>query len=922
MALNSDKSYIKEGADQLFVDSAYGFRLDILANNLGLTRPNFNFQDDDKFRAAIKKLAFKYKGVNQAFISILEIVYGPQFSRCSDFAEPAYKGDRKIVVNDVSKFVICGDLKLDKGLINEEKVTIARVDLPTNTIYLKSSLKYNHLARQSGQGILDISGTTIGNATFPIITNYPLQASTALPTSNVPYPILLKSGKLEELKHVQSISGGTSVTCTANLANKFVSFRQIGVKSSISSISTAGIVKMTDTSAFGKDGYLLISAGNSEAAKIVYYYENNIEENYLKILESPTVNASTLTSNKTIGEKIEIETAVETCSVLQEGTYWDLFESRNRNVFIHIPDVLEIDKLRDVAFLHANEIDESTPSVLNNDLNPTDKQLIVDGGDTWPNSGYVLIDGTDYLFYYTRDEVTFKLLRESGLTYPAGTSISYVTDYYSNLDEPPLDDGNMREASPNASTLIPRRFTGSYVYTGKTTSSPSMTKTTVASQAAAGKATGADSGMYVIPGENRTVTNQDDFSLCLETLSVKGWDTDQNYYVEINKGHPNYEKKLVDKVFYKEVAVTGVKTATLAGDTSITGIFTADFPSSVFIIRIGAGTANEEVVNVATNTISTGTFAIAGALINPHSINERIELEMQIIDAPGGQYPVGTTQMQGDNLTKLPQSASDALNYRVIIGRGTLQEEILTVKTNNSSILTFKEPTKIKHFDNEIIELYRDVIMFDSLLQYPHKGDEIGETSEKIQPIVTSINVTDASDFTNTGKILLNHGNVYSSIELKVDTIDGTGFTTATSVKLPQEPFFIKVRPGTAYEEVIPVKDFDGSNTISWVYAPRKDSTIPDIEPGDTILFEAGQPEEFTYASKVSNTKLSFANGIKPKYNHYILEPITLIKKTSIPAQNADDYQFFLPSDLGERLRAFIEIVRAAGVEVEFGVNN
>ena len=888
MSYQKNQSFIKESADQVFVDTADGYRLDIVGANVSVQRPFLAFQDDDKFRAAIKKLAFNSKNIRTAFKTVLELCYGPRNSRRSDLSISAYKNDKYITVNDASVFTGVGTLILDKGLINEETVNFVFIDKSANRIYLKTALIYNHMKRLSG--VENTYGITSASTAIPCLGSFSVNPiDSKLPYTSYPYPVLVRTGDTEVFKLVSSNAGNTA-TATAAFTADAAAYTSTGIVLKITNIDPyTGFIKVVgSTSQLGPSGWLLVTWKDlgSVAEQIVYFYENDTVNNVLKILNC-TVQPTAFDGYV---EKIELATSIETCSVLQQGSFWDIFGVETGKLFIYVPSLLEQHELRDASYLHGYP-DVTISTTLNADLNVDDTTLSVVSTSGFPEApGILLLNGSAYVTYSNIvDANTFKLSLPSKVLVGSGSTAAYYTEFYTSTT---LVEGNMRGTNPPASVL-PNRYAGHYVYSPFSDVVPTSVATTLNTTAS----------RLVLPGPTNLTNNGKVGYTCLEVDYCHGWEqSPSNQHVDINRGYANYESTKVSKRFYKEIAVTGVSGSYLAGVTTINGIDTSNFPSAGnFAVIFSRGEANQETCLVTSNVANVLT--ISGATTKAHSTYDRVE----ILNAPISNYTADgiLKTMTFLNTSVIPVGTK--LGYRVMVGT-----ELLTVESNVANILTFTNPFVDDHTTSDELTLISDVLQFTTGLAYDHTGGDISTVGDTVQPIVNSVELTSSTDFDSSGTCVFNYGYEYPETLKILGVINTTTFTITDLTPVPPAYSgygFITVNYGTAGEETILIDATALPDEVGLTYPPR----VP-LVLGDTVRFRVGKEESFTYNTKSTNT-LVITNGHRFSYPHTLGEKVYKAT-TSQPSVNGDTFQVVTPADPGSVIKDFVEYVRTAGIEV------
>lgn len=147
---------------QLFVKTATGKNLDILANGLGVSRPTGLGLGDDKFQQLIPNLSLKPKQIKKAFYDVAEVFWGPSFTRAnitSNNAAPFNVSVGEVFVVNIDGVrkevrVLTGEIAVNGAATAEELVIILnRIDGLTATVQTDA---------QTGNSEINIRTDTIG----------------------------------------------------------------------------------------------------------------------------------------------------------------------------------------------------------------------------------------------------------------------------------------------------------------------------------------------------------------------------------------------------------------------------------------------------------------------------------------------------------------------------------------------------------------------------------------------------------------------------------------------------------------------------------------------------------------------------------------------------------------------------------------
>jgi hypothetical protein len=173
---------------------------------------------------------------------------------------------------------------------------------------------------------------------------------------------------------------------------------------------------------------------------------------------------------------------------------------------------------------------------------------------------------------------------------------------------------------------------------------------------------------------------------------------------------------------------------------------------------------------------------------------------------------------------------------------------------------------------------------------------------------------------TDGGNVIFNFGNAALPVEAVIDAGVSAGDTTISVASsddfpAPTSRFVAIIGVGTLQEEKVLVT---ANNTGTDVF------TLGDTTHGvqyahaigDVVRFEPGSPEDVEF-SEVDTNILRFDPDIVLQYTHYPVEAVIDSSATSDPADNGYDFPFRMPIDILVRLQYLLDIVRAAGIQVE-----
>ena len=613
MSTDKLQSAIREARDQLFLDTADGVRLNVVTSNLGLDRPLVGL-DDDEWRAVAKAVGLQPKQIRNAFFKVLEVCVGPQKTRISNISSDAAVGDRIITMEDASDLLQIGTLVFSPGQPDEETVNFCFRDLVTNEVFLVSDLLGDHAAVDAASSRLAAT-TLTGAATLTVID------SSQFPTTGYPYSIIVDRGlETEETLAITNNDIGTNTLTLLNVTTQ----DHLGAKSTFVRKALARANKdgddfvrldVNDTRVFPATGWIRLNfgAGNEEVQE---YTENTIGNSVLKLKR-------VLANAHAVGESVELVTPgalVETCSVVQTGQNWELYETEPRKIKVFIPGTEEGLRLLDAAYLH-----DATPAAAASTLAvatvATDTVIQLASTAGFPEAGIVVINGSTSITFVDNDTTTnqLTLVRPVGVVHNIGDSAALVTVPYAGTD---LDEGNLRDV---LGALLENRFPGPYVY-DQSQRAPGFITTSTLGENLAGPTRLAASQLA-----GRTNLDVEDANLYPAPPFTP-------FAVRIGRGSGAEETRTsVDRTLQGDASTT-LNAAFAPGISTITVADSTDFPESNgldpagYQIIIDRGGANEEIVRVNQNTTGApGTFTLEANTVSGHLLGETVELVNDVL---------------------------------------------------------------------------------------------------------------------------------------------------------------------------------------------------------------------------------------------------------------------------------------------------
>ena len=468
---------------------------------------------------------------------------------------------------------------------------------------------------------------------------------------------------------------------------------------------------------------------------------------------------------------------VSLAAVQVRGKYWEIIQNTPRRLELYIPDDLDdIKDLLSASYIHTAYIDPTPATTVTSPVTAGDTTIDVADSSDFPFVGVITI-GSDQVAYYVIDGTTLGIPETSELLsgHAAATAVT--------LYQPRHGTTNVLEGSH---WTVADTFPGPYLYSA-------------ADQYVAGTLLQTDLAES-IPGPTRVSIDQEVGRTALEVEDATLYPlTGFPYSIRVGRATGNNEVIAVNGVTLKQrIQGLTVANASTAGDTEIElsalQAFAADgatLPNSEgYRVRIGRGTANDEVVYVL-GTLSGPDRITVQNTNNPHGIGESVELVADVLST-------GTLTDFHNGILQIPD-----------------RPDPLASKTD------------FGYLSSELVEFRISELDLNSVSGLPTTGGDL---------------------YLNFG------GPFDVDLPTTVAATGGvsTTLTFADSSDFPTVyPFKAIVAPNTAQEEVVLITGNTGTvlEVGGGVVTLRNSHAI-----GTRVVFEQGEPELITYDSISGNT--------------------------------------------------------------------
>lgn len=841
---------------------------------------------------------------------------------------------------------------IGRGTDEEELTTIGGPDYVSNIASVFPLTKSHTKLYEPTQisSALSVAYTNANNATEVIeiadITNFKDTGYIRLVSSDFDY---------------QADAGST--TASVNVTVSLTSYELIGYSVLFAGDVTPSLAGVSvniidnDISSFLVDPDLPVAPAAGDSFMIIPIVEYTSVDRVANTLalKYPLFGLTFPTGSKV--EEIKFLTYLELATVFIEGAGWDMYQVTPRVVDVFLPqDLQDIGDVRSASYLHPELSLSPVSTTVGVDVGSADELAILDAAgyesgaaiipafNTLPSytplCGMVdVTDGsnTDTLFYNLTNRA--ELRTQHYIDFAAGIGgnydtitrhdgVSWKTDGFSTKQIIMID--NSSEVSNNNTPFVVNKVTDTVLYvTG----------------ILAGPLTDAldELGIEIITWDlmvfpNNTLANLYVTGDTIETSDPEagGFDiADGNIWVTDNTFPGPY---LYDATRARPSPFTAVDP--LVGPLakpcrlimSQTPLHSAlELESCIewltdpsffpYTISVGKGTGNFETMSVSALSLKDRVAAEGYTLAANASIGDTtITLSATAGTGPASDIPVG-------------------IGYRLLLDDGSSKEAVYVIDVDTgTNVLTLEYPLVANHVIGEDIRLMADVASLTDFVGDTHKG-HIREYS--LRSTATAINPAEAanpkfdSKFFDTaesvGMVYTTISTLFSVIETAGTTNDSvifnfSGFTPSvetaltspvsasdTSFDIPDIsvfpaafPFVVTIEPGKYNEEKVKIVGPASGTTFDIEHMFSKAHSS-----GSEVVFETSKEEVIPYSDV-------FNSSFMVKYTHNPYEAVILSKGKSIPRSDGYSFPLRLPSDVRVRLKYMMDLVRAAGVQVNF----
>lgn len=333
------------------------------------------------------------------------------------------------------------------------------------------------------------------------------------------------------------------------------------------------------------------------------------------------------------------------------------------------------------------------------------------------------------------------------------------------------------------------------------------------------------------------------------------------YNVVVGRNTGNRETVVANAVNLKQRALTAVTGGPIAPSThtvitvsSTAGTGANDaFPNvTPYRVRIGRGTANDEVCLVEATSSGPATITVVRTF-NTHNATELVEL-------------------LGD-----------------VISVDTLNDEHRGYVTPDQQTVIFPEISSDQRNLAETVEVAYDSVAVTSVASFPESGFVI------VNPNTQRMDAKSKLDTTVT----------VGSTAVPVDSTDSFPPTSSA-------PYKVRLGKGKFTEEIVTVSaNNTGTDTLTITHGARYQHNV-----GELVEFLTGQPQVLEYTSVGPGNVLQLSSSVVVESDHHAGEGVVLSLATSDPDRLGYDFAFRMPPDVLVRIRFLFDLVRAAGVQV------
>lgn len=828
---------------------------------------------------------------------------------------PSSTSDSTLYVNDVSTYpttFIPGPLVLSPGLENEETVQVTGVDTSDNSISLTSPPIYDHDAPTSTSPVVSVATNYLNNSNILLLTdssqfdysgyiNVFVTADTA--TGGTTFSVI---GSGAYLPMVPASQVGTYIVFAGNVTSALK-----GVKAYVDDNNTVAFLFSKNLPAAPVAGDTFYVYANKE------YTQNDYENNFLVLKNSFGFTVGPTTSSTVTPCKIN--TTVNLSQIKVAQGCWDVQQVSPRVVDLLLCEELnENFDLRSASYLH-DVVKTTVTTTSSADCFVGDSFINVTSNVAFPMFCEVDIGST--VFSVSKRSLTAtanaststntvinltstilgsnalagSLVRFEGLDFYATVASNTTTSITLTL---PIPDYVLSSLSINNTIIYidPKKLYFGY----KTPVSIISSGTTIQLHqfALTGNVINGDmwanptkalfSGPYVYDILEQAPNGNTVYS----ALGTS--------YGRLSKALPGVVPLLVDATI--NGTAIEVKDAKYFEDV--------DFPYNAVL---GDGTSQREQVEILALSYRSLTGTTTSGGISPGATTITVT---SLTGGANGNFPI-------------------ASGYRIILDEGNPSQEIFYVSSVNPTTKTFTvvDPATSSHSSGATVRLVADVFTIDTLVNnhtgiipLPQAGQNFPSfpstrygLAEGLSMLVDHISLVSTAGFPTSGKVILNKGSGLTTVSTKLTSDDSNSGTlhVASAAKFyslwsaATGKFKVTVSKGSPNEEVLFINTVTtGPDTLIYDLNERKSHYT-----GDLVVME-GPIEEVLEYSSISGNTLRFSSPIMLKSTHERFETVIPSVQISMPRATGYDFPLRLPPNIEFRLRFIIDLIRAAGVQV------
>lgn len=978
MTIYKYQSKIKAVRDELSLDFAEGKYLNAISSNLGLIRPKFGFSDDT-WRALVRTLALQEKQVLKKFEDVLTIMLGPKKSVSTGLAQQANIGDRTVVVTDTAGFPQLGTIILDEFATNEETVTYCYIDRETNTIHLNNPLQFAHtgyaeyysapLKMDVNPGDIYLTFTTMNG----FVSSVPLPAAFLL-GAGTPNQEVVQVLAYNDIENKVTLTTGTvnshtgmtptvrsSTTSAAYLPNSYTLVLANSKNFPNSGYLTVGPSSNTFTATGGSLSTFVAAASTFTADKHVgsiAVFEGNVTAGLANIEADVIANTGTtlvfrtaLPFSPAAGDRITVKQRVEYYNLnatdgnitllqpLYDCTYpigtevellsgeeslsfsqvrvvegcWDVYQTAPREVDIYIcPDSDPPNDLRSASYIHKT-VDPTLVTAVTTTASIGATQVYLNDVGNIPEVGVLEFSPSGELAPYTK-VVYDDLFVASGST-PYRIYLNTAAYTLNELVGCTIKIGN-HETTIESNDVLYVDLVAPVPASEFSTFVNLVTTVRIFDWRYVNLTNGYTLASTYAPGY---VVNIYEPSLLSDVISGNLWTTagvfPGPYVYDVLQSAPTAAAVTPTTVSTLVPNTTRLMCDAISGATAVEvqDALEFDLQNFPYDAILGYGTANVETISILdVNLKSRTATTVSGNILA--GVNT-----IPVASLSGGGAGSGA-------------DFPNAYGYRIRVGAGTSNEEILIVSGTSTGIVVNPATTK-PHSIGEKVELLNDVLSVDSLVNVhtgvidfsdrltllPSIPSSAWTSSEFVTVLLSSLPVASTTGFPTSGSLLLNFGREKAKYTTEFNGATLVGATSA-AVILPTGfsasacPFEVVIEEGTTIEErarctsVIGNTLYFNNGLFGLKYAHADGAKV-------SVTF--GTQEKVGYTSTTPNT-FRFSAPTMLQSGHKVSESVVYSSGFSGPRNTGYDFPLRMPPSLIERLKYVIELVRAAGIKVNF----